>query len=130
MGAPMTDFDAELKRAFAGLEDPADQGFTAAVSARVAGREKRQSVLGVLRVGAFVIAGGAFLFAMASLVQLIGPMMVAQLGLEFTSAYATVSKGAADAASLQGALASMLTPLLLAAAAGIGGLSIARSATE
>jgi hypothetical protein len=130
MGEPMTDFDAELKRAFAALEDPADNGFAAAVSARVARKESRLAALSVARIAAFAVAGGAFALAVISAAQTVGPGMVAQLGLEFTAAYGAVSKGASEAATLQAALGSILTPLLLAAAAGVGGLAVARSATD
>ena len=126
----MTEFDAELKRAFAAVEDPADGGFAHAVSARVARRERRLQILSVVRTGAFAIAGGAFALAVVSVAQTVGPGMVAQLGLDMTTAYGAVAKGASDAASLQAAFGGILTPLLLAAAAGIGGLAVARTAAD
>jgi hypothetical protein len=126
----MTDFNADLKRAFAALEDPADDGFAETVSARVAGRENRLAILGVLRIAAFAVSATAFALAVVSMAQAVGPGMVAQLGLELTTAYGAVSKGTAEVSTLQAALAGALTPLLLAAAAGIGGIAVARSAGD
>jgi hypothetical protein len=122
--------DADLKHAFAALEDPADDGFSVAVSARVAHREGRASILGAARAAAFGIAGVALALAAVSIIQAVGPGMVAQLGLDVTTAYGEVSKGAPSVASLQAALGSILTPLLLAAAAGAGGLAVARTTGE
>ncbi|MBL8550877.1 MAG: hypothetical protein JNJ73_12905 [Hyphomonadaceae bacterium] len=126
----MTEFDTHLKAAFAEIEDPADDGFAAGVSQKVSRRESRAKAVGLIRVGAFAMAGGALALAVISIAQAVGPGMVAQFGLDMTTAYGEVSKGAATAASLQAALGGMLTPILLAAAAGIGGLAATRAASE
>jgi hypothetical protein len=100
------------------------------VSTRVAGAERRRNALEVGRTAAFAIAGGALALAVLSIGQAIGPQLVAQLGLDVTTAYGAVSKGAATAASLQAAFGSMLIPALLAAAAGVGGIVLARQSAD
>ncbi|MGE0828069.1 MAG: hypothetical protein AB7O04_01810 [Hyphomonadaceae bacterium] len=121
----MTDFDLDLKRAFATQEDPADDGFAVAVAGRVSRRERTLQVRKWAGVGAFTVAGGAFGFAVISLIQGLGPSLMAQFGLDLAVAHGALANGSALSA-----LAAGLTPLLLAAAAGVGGLAVARTLTD
>lgn len=122
---PMREFDADLTRAFAALEDPADNGFATAVTRRVAFQEKARAVRGYVHLAAFAVAGGAFAFGVLGSFQAMGPGWMAELGLGLAEAH-----GALAAGSIPAGIGALLTPLLVAAAAGIGGLAIARAVTD
>ncbi|MGE0044127.1 MAG: hypothetical protein AB7J28_12765 [Hyphomonadaceae bacterium] len=121
----MDDFDADLKRAFASLEDPADNGFTAAVAHRVERAERAQTARAWLNQAAYGVAGGALAYGLVSIGQAVGPSMLAQLGLDFAQFHAAVATG-----SQQALLGAGIVPLVLAAIAGIGGVAAARTIAE
>lgn len=122
---PMREFDADLKRAFAALEDPADDGFSVAVVHRVARKEQARSVKGWAHLGAFVVAGGAFAYGVIGALQALGPGLMAEFGLGLAQAHGALSTG-----SLSAGMGALLTPFLLAAAIGVGGLAVARAVTN
>jgi hypothetical protein len=121
MSSPMDEFDSELRRAFASLEDPADDGFAAGVSRRVARGESQDRVRVWLNAAAFVVAGGAFAYGVFGIARAFAPSLTAEYGLRLAEA-----QGALANVNLA-ALAAGLLPLVLAGGAVIGGLAVARA---
>jgi hypothetical protein len=126
----MDEFDSELRRAFAALEDPADGGFAAQVSTRVARKERARSVQGWLNVAAFLVAGGAFAYGLFGVLQSMVPAALAALGFGVSEVQSAWMASRDLAGVNVTGLGAALTPLLLAAAVAVGGLVAARAATE
>jgi hypothetical protein len=122
----MDEFDSELRRAFAALGDPADEGFTASVAKRVGRGERARAAQGWLNVAAFVVAGGAFAYGLFGVVQVIGPALAGEFGLGLAKIHGALTGGADRLPGLGAAL----MPLLMTAAAVAGGLFVARAASE
>ncbi len=123
------DFNADLKRAFAGLEDPPDAGFTAAVTHRVAGRERALAARGWLNNAAYAVAGGALAYALASYI----PALASSLAPSVVEQVARVSDlYGGFAGGLRQATASTILPLIvmLGALAGVGGVAVARTVAD
>lgn len=129
----MTDFDALLKRSFAEAHEPADDGFSVAVSETVAKREAWAKVSGAVQAGFMVLAAmalayGAYLLAMF-------------MGLEHLMSFAVdevaEARGALGAAptttdvteSVMSAMGAGMTQVLLIMAALAGG-AVAYRATQ
>ncbi len=122
-------FDADLKRAFAAYEEPADQGFSVAVARRVAGRERSAQVLDAIHRGAMIVGVLAAAYFAFEIVAALGPGLLASFGLEIFHA-----RGAFDQASFSLPIAPMLNVLgasmvqvTLALAAVAGGLVVVRT---
>jgi hypothetical protein len=119
-------FEADLRRAFAGIEDPADDGFAMAVSRRVARRE-RGAELGVwARAAAFAVAGAAGATAVFALAQTAGPMLMAQFGMTFVTVQSALAAG--DWST--GAASMVMTQALLALGLGAGGVAAYRAVAD
>jgi hypothetical protein len=127
----MNAFDAELRRAFAESDEPADAGFSVAVSHRVARHERlaRASVVG--RQAAVGVAMVAIAFGVLALARAMGPEMLASFGLELARAHGALSQadGLQPAAVLT-SLGGALSQFLIAAAAAAGGVAAFRAVQE
>lgn len=75
-----TDFDAELKRAFALADEPSDDGFTQALSARVALAEGRRRLGRGVQSLLMGCAGGAGAFGLWRALEAVGPGLMAAAG--------------------------------------------------
>jgi hypothetical protein len=116
----MTDFDAELKRAFALSPEPADDAFVERVGAAVGRRERRRRFgLGV-QLGAMAVGGGAGAFGMSQALQAILPQIQASLGPDLLLAMTAQ-------APVLGLGAPMM--MVLTVCAGAAGAWVAREAT-
>lgn len=122
---PMPEHDPDLTRAFALMDDPADDGFTAAVAARVSRKEQMRKAARWAQFGAFGLAAVALAYGVAGLIQALGPGLMAELGLGLAEAHGALAGG-----SFSAGLGALATPLLLAIAAGVGGLAVARATAE
>lgn len=122
---PMPEHDPDLKRAFALLDDPADDGFTVAVAARVSRKEQMRKAARWGQFGAFGVAAAALAYGVVGLIQALGPGLMAEFGLGLAEAHGALASG-----SLSAGLGALSTPLLLAIAAGVGGLAVARGAAD
>jgi len=118
-------FDPDLKRAFALMDDPTDDGFTVAVTGAVARREKARAFARWAQLGAFVAAAGAFAYGIVGAFQALGPGIMAEFGLGLAQAHGALASG-----SVSAGLGAVLTPLMIAVATGIGGLAVARASVE
>lgn len=132
----MTDFNALLKRSFAQAHEPADGGFSIAVSRRVARREAAARSAFGLQMGAFAIAVAAVAYGLWGLVAGMAPDLVASAGLELARAHGALSGGALSGAapvsfaSVSQTLGAGLTQVLLVAAALAGGAVAFRNAQD
>lgn len=135
----MSDFDALLKRSFAEEHhEPDDGGFSVAVAAGVARREKINKMWSTAQNAGMAGAGLAVVFGLYSIGSAIGPELAASAGLEIARAHGALSSAptaAADAGFmglgwLQSAGAGMLTQLLLVAGALTGGAVAYRAVRE
>lgn len=128
----MSEFDALLKRSFAEAHEPADDGFVAQVSARVAKREK----LAQMRVGTqmlgVAIGLAAAAYGLFELLAVFGPGFAATAGLEIARLHGAVSGG--EPVSFAGIAQSMgagMTQILLITGAVTAGAAVAfRSAQD
>lgn len=130
----MSDFDALLKRSFAEIAEPVDDGFSSAVARSVSVRERtieaRKAIFGV----AWAAAGAAVLYGLYSAAGAFGQDVMAVAGLEVARAHSALS----DAPSVSGATASLLQSLsvgtmqvvLMTAAALAGGAVAYRAAQD
>jgi hypothetical protein len=75
-----TDFDAQLKRAFALADQPSDDSFTQALSARVAASEGRRRLGRGAQAVLMGFAGGAGAFGLWQSLQTVGPGLMAAAG--------------------------------------------------
>lgn len=116
----MDAFETSLRGAFAELPEPADEGFTAHVTQRVARRE-RFGVVGVLtqRVG-MAAAAAATLYGAVQMLSAFAPQLMATLGLELARAHGALSSGTLDPA-----FGAAATQMLLITAAVIAGGTVA-----
>ncbi len=113
------DFDVELTRAFALVEDPSDNGFTVAVGHRVARTETRRRIGRGLHTALMGVAGAAGAFALWQVVGAAAPQIVAGLGLNL----AMLVTAQAPVISL-----GMPLTMLIGAAAGAGVVWMQRGA--
>lgn len=127
----MTEFNALLKRSFAEAHEPADDGFSAAVSRRVARREAgAQSRFG-LQMGALGIAVAAVAYGLWSIVGGLAPDLAASAGLELARAHGALSGGpSVSFANVAQSMGAGLTQVLLVAAALAGGAVAFRNAQD
>jgi hypothetical protein len=127
----MNDFDALLKRSFAEAPEPVDDGFTAAITQRVARTEKlAQSRFG-FQMAALGIAVVAVAYGLWGMLAGMAPDLAATAGLELARAHGALSGG--TPVSLTGMAQSMgagLTQVLLVSAALAGGAVAFRNAQE
>jgi hypothetical protein len=114
-----SDFDVELTRAFALADDPADDGFTVALTQRVAHVETRRRMGRGLHATLMGLAGAAGAFALWQVISAVGPKIAASMGPDL--AYLVTAQ--APAISL-----GMPLTMLLGAAAGAGIVWMQRSA--
>ena len=75
-----TDFDAELKRAFALADEPSGEGFTQSLSSRVAASERRRRLGRGAQSLLMGLAGGAGAFGLWQAIQAVGPGLMAAAG--------------------------------------------------
>jgi hypothetical protein len=127
----MNAFDTELKRAFAEFDQPVDDGFSVAVTARVARRERLASAGAMGRQVAVGLACVALAFGGLELVRAVGPQLMASLGLELARAHGALSQAdGIQPSALLTAMSGGLTQILLAAATAVGGLAAYRAVQE
>jgi hypothetical protein len=129
----MSEFDSVLTRAFAEAPEPADEGFSARVSATVAGRERLSRLYGVLLNVGLGIAGLVILYVLYGLASAVGQEFLANVGIELTRAQGGALRGVSDvvlpAQGMVTSLGASLTQLLLITAALAGG-AVAYRATQ
>jgi hypothetical protein len=126
----MNDFDALLKRSFAEASEPADDGFSAAITARVARAEKAAKVRNAVQTGGVIVALAAVAYGLSGLAGSLVPELVASAGLELARAHGAVSGSSVNAGGLVQALGAGLSQVLLVAAALAGGAVAFRTAQE
>jgi len=117
-------FDAELKRTFAeapGFE-PADDGFSVAVSRRVARGERFAATLRIAQSVGYAAAGAAVALGAVGLAQTLGPQILTSFGADVARAY-----GGLNQISTMGA---GLTQALMVLAAAAGGAVAVRSSQD
>jgi hypothetical protein len=129
----MNAFDAELRRSFAEMDEPLDDGFSVSVTHRVAGKERSARAIQVGHQVAVGAAAVALAFGGFSLLQAFGPELMASVGLELARAHGALSQ--AEGASFQpmsvfASFGGALTQLLLAAGAAAGGVAAFRAVQE
>lgn len=127
----MNDFNALLKRSFAEADEPADDGFTVAVTQTVARREASSVLRSRAYAVAMGVAGLAVFYGVYALASVLGPQVMATAGLEIAQAHGALASGPSEAG--QGVLQSMaagLTPLLFITAALAGGAVAFRSVQQ
>jgi hypothetical protein len=127
----MSDFDALLKRSFAEAHEPADDGFTVAVTRRVAKREKAsQARFGMQMVG-LGIGLAAVSYGLYALVSVLGPEFAATAGLELARVHGAMSGGpSVSLAGVTQSLGAGLTQVLLIAGAMTAGVVAFRNAQD
>lgn len=128
----MTDFNALLTRSFAEAEEPADNGFSVAVSARVARRVNDYRLRSLAQNLGLAAAGAVVVYAAVGLMQGQGQDLLATAGLEVARAHDVIAEGPSLSTLGQGLLQSLglgLTQILLGAAAIVGG-AVAYRATQ
>jgi hypothetical protein len=113
------DFDAELTRAFALTDDPADDGFANALGARLAQVEGRRRIGRGVRASLMAVAGSAGAFALWQIMTVAGPKIANAIGPDL-----------ALLVTAQAPMVSLGMPLtmLLGAAAGAGVVWMQRGA--
>ncbi|MCR6643229.1 MAG: hypothetical protein NVV62_01030 [Terricaulis sp.] len=127
----MTELNALLKRSFAEIEEPADDGFTVKIGHAVARREASAVLRNRVYAGAMLLAGLAVFYGVYALVQALGPQIMAMFGLEIAQAYGAIASG--PSATGQGILQSLgagMTQLLLITGALAGGLATFRAVRQ
>ncbi len=127
----MTEFNALLKRSFAEIEEPADDGFTVKISHAVARREASAVLRGRVYAGAMLLAGLAVFYGAYALVQALGPQIMAMFGLEIAQAYGALASGPSETG--QGILQSLgagMTQLLLITGVLAGGAATFRAVRQ
>jgi hypothetical protein len=123
----MDEFDALLKRSFAEAHEPADDGFSVAITSAVAKRERFAQARSVAQAAGLAIAGAATAYGAYAVLQSFAPEILASVGLGLARAHAAF--GAPVTNTLQGLSASM-TQILLIVGAGAGGLVAYRTVRE
>ncbi|MBI1186235.1 MAG: hypothetical protein GC206_02715 [Alphaproteobacteria bacterium] len=121
----MPEHDPDLKRAFALVDDPVDDGFTVAVSTRVARKERVRSAGRWAQFGAIMVAGAAVAYGVVGAAQSLGPTLMGEVGLGLAQAHGALAGG-----SLSAGLGAAVIPLFIAVAAGVGGLAVARATVD
>ena len=129
----MTDFDALLKRSFAEASEPADEGFSVAVTHTVARRETWAKVSGAVQAGFMVMAAAALAYGAYLLAMFMGLEHL----LSFAVDEVAEARGALGAApsttevteGLMSAMGAGMTQVLLITAALAGG-AVAYRATQ
>lgn len=127
----MTELNALLKRSFAEIEEPADDGFTVQVGRAVARREASAVMRGRVYAAAMVLAGLAVFYGVYALAQALGPQIMAIFGLEIAQAYGAIASGPSETG--QGILQSLgagMTQLLLITGALVGGAATLRAVRQ
>ncbi|MBI1250346.1 MAG: hypothetical protein GC189_02610 [Alphaproteobacteria bacterium] len=121
-----TDFDAELRRTFATAEGPVDDGFSVAVAHRVAAKERGAQLGAWARLAALLVAGGAAAYGVIALIRELGPMLMAQFGMEVV----TLQSALANANAGEAVSSMMLTQMLIVLGLGAGGVAAYRAVSE
>lgn len=127
----MTDFDALLKRSFAEAAEPADDGFSVAVSHSVAHRESTQRVRNAAYSTGMAAAGAAVLYGVYGLVTAFGQEFLASAGLELARAHGALSStgGPPSAQTIMQSMGAGMSQVLLITAVLAGG-AVAYRATQ
>jgi len=118
----MNDFDALLKRSFAEADEPADDGFSVAVTHSVARREAAAAWRNRAYAVCMGVAGLAVFYGVYSLASALGPQVMAFVGLELAQANGALASGPSEVG--QGILSSLgagMTQVLLISATLAGG---------
>jgi hypothetical protein len=127
----MTEFDALLKRSFAEMDEPADDGFTVAVTHVVKRREAAATLRSRAYAVAMGVAGLAVFYGVYALASVLGPQVLAVAGLELAQAHGALVSGPSEAG--QGVLSSLsagMTQVLLITATLAGGAVAYRSVRQ
>ncbi len=127
----MNDFNALLKRSFAEADEPADDGFTVAVTHTVARREAAATLRGRAYAVAMGVAGLAVFYGVYSLASVLGPQVLAVAGLELAQAHGALASGPSEAG--QGVMQSLsagMTQVLLITATLAGGAVVFRTVRQ
>ena len=119
-------FEADLRRSFAAIEDPVDDGFSFAVSAKVGQRERAAKAGMWARAAAFALAGGAAAFGVISLVQGVGPALLTQVGFGVLAVQSALAGG--DFSQI--GASAILGQTLIALGMGAGGVAAYRAVSE
>jgi uncharacterized membrane protein YuzA (DUF378 family) len=120
----MTDFNATLKRAFAEAHEPADDGFTVAVTHRVARREKSSLWLLSAQGVGIAAAAAAIVYGLMGAFGAYGAEVLASFGLEVARAHGALTQ--ASAINL-GTVAAGLTQIVFVVAGLAGGAVVYRT---
>ncbi len=118
----MNDFNALLKRSFAEADEPADDGFTVAVTQSVAHREVAATWRSRAYAVCMGVAGLAVFYGVYALASALGPQVMAAAGLELAQAHGALASGPSEVG--QGLLSSLsagMTQVLLISASLAGG---------
>lgn len=130
----MTDFDALLKRSFAEAPEPADDGFSIAVSRSVARRESANQTRGYVVGLGWAAAGSALVYGAYVALGLLGVDFVSVAGDQIGAVRASIGEATPSAngfaQSTVQSLSASMTYILLSAAALAGGAVAYRSAQD
>jgi hypothetical protein len=127
----MSDFEAVLRRGFAEIDEPSDEGFSHAVAGRVAGRVRMAKLGAAGRSLAVGVACIALAFGGLELFRAFGPQVLATAGLELARAHGALTQAeGVQPATLLASMGGALTQVLLAGAAAAGGLAAFRASQE
>ncbi|HRP11275.1 MAG TPA: hypothetical protein PLK37_09605 [Terricaulis sp.] len=127
----MNDFNALLKRSFAEADEPADDGFTVAVTHNVARHEAAAAWRNRAYAVCMGVAGLAVFYGVYALASALGPQLMAQIGLELAQANGALASGPSPAG--QGVLSSLgagMSQVLLIMATLAGGAVAFRSVRQ
>lgn len=130
----MNEFDSILKRSFAEVHEPSDDGFSVRVAEGVARRERTNRAFGLVQAAGMSVAGVAIVYGAYAVASIYGQDLLASAGLEFARVHGALSTGApAVSTQSQGILQSIgagLSQILLVTAALAGGAVAYRAAQE
>lgn len=135
----MNEFDALLKRSFAEAHEPADDGFSVAVAARVASSEKALQIRAVVQSFGMALGGAVAMYGGYVFLGAYGQEFIASAGLEIARIHGSLAatpsvadaagSAAGQAQTLLQSLGAGLTQILLVTGVLAGG-AVAYRATQ
>ncbi|GAM99720.1 hypothetical protein U91I_03375 [alpha proteobacterium U9-1i] len=127
----MSEFDALLKRSFAEAHEPADDGFTVAVTHRVAKREKAAQARFGMQMAGLGVGLAAVSYGLYALASVLGPEVAATAGLELARVHGAMSGGpSVSFTDVVQSLGAGLSQVLLVTAAVAAGAVAFRNAQD
>jgi hypothetical protein len=130
----MTDFDTLLKRSFAEIGEPADDGFSVAVAQTVAKREAWAKVSGAVQAGFMVLAAMALAYGAYLLATFLGVEQLMSFAFdevaEARGALGSAPSASEVAESVLSAMGAGMTQVLLIMAALAGGAVAYRASQD